>query len=113
MFEPKYFVMYQGKSVSVSQIARTEKVHRQTLINALKRGESIEEAVHRLKTKTPRKSHQFDVGGIQMTAYAIARLSGANRRSMEYRLHTKGLTVQQAVNACGRISYKQMLERLA
>lgn len=63
--------------------------------------------------KEPRKPLLFDVGTKQLTAYTIAKLCGANRSTFANKLKSQGYTVQQAVNSCGRISYAQLLERLA
>ena len=63
--------------------------------------------------KTPRKPLLFDVGTKQLTAYAIAKLCGANRSTFANKLNSQGYTVKQAVNACGQISYDKLLERLA
>lgn len=55
----------------------------------------------------------FSVGDRSMTAYAIAKLCGANRSTFANKLNSQGYTVKQAVNACGRISYERLLEKLA
>lgn len=65
------------------------------------------------QTKTPREPRLFDVGAHSLTAYAIAKLCGANRSTFARRLNSDGFTVRQAVNSLGNISYEQLLERLA
>jgi len=61
----------------------------------------------------PLKPRLFDVGAHSLTAYAIAKLCGANRSTFARRLNSDGYTVRQAVNSLGKISYEQLLERLA
>lgn len=66
-----------------------------------------------IESQPPLKPRLFDIGAHSLTAYAIAKLCGANRSTFARRLNSDGYTVRQAVNSLGNISYDQLLERLA